>query len=141
MVLILPGCFEQPDCLINNTNILKITLKGKTLGKDTTVAFISIRDIKEPAALYLNQALGSIQIPVQINDTVTTVVFEYTEKSLPVSDTLVVAYQNQTRVISPDCGAYLYQIDVKIPKTNFEKTKVTNSILSTSATKNLEIFL
>ena len=141
MVLILPSCFEQPDCLLNNTNILKITLKGKTLEKDTTVQFLSIRALEAESELYANKLLGTIQVPLLIRDTIATVVFDYTEKSQLVSDTLVVSYRNQTRVISPDCGAYIYQVGVTIPKTNFEKTRVTTPTLLTTVTKNLEIFL
>ena len=144
MTLILCSCFEQPDCLINNTNSLKIALKGKTLGKDTTFAFISIRsidmndtlDIQKPA-----QPIGAVQIPLPLNNTVATIIFAYNRNSKLVTDTLVVTYRNETRVISPDCGAYLYQHDVEVTKTNFEKVRVTTSILLTTVTKNLEIFL
>lgn len=141
MVLIFFGCYEQTDCLINNTNILKIAFKGKTLGKDTTVTFISIRELKTKGNLYTNAAVGTVQIPLQIRDSITTVIFGYTEKSKLVSDTLIVSYRNQTRVIATDCGAYLYHLDLAVPKTNFERTRVTSSVLLTTVTKNLEIFL
>ena len=141
MVLIFFGCYEQTDCLINNTNILKIAFKGKTLGKDTTMTFISIRELKTTGNLYTNAVVSAVQIPLQIRDSITTVVFNYTEKSKFVSDTLVVSYRNQTRVIATDCGAYLYHLDVAVPKTNFEKVRVTSSVLLTTVTKNLEIFL
>lgn len=141
MVLIFFGCYEQTDCLINNTNILKIAFKGKTLGKDTTVTFISIRELKTKGNLYTNAAVGTVQIPLQIRDSITTVIFGYTEKSKLVSDTLIVSYRNQSRVIATDCGAYLYHLDLAVPKTNFERTRVTSSVLLTTVTKNLEIFL
>ena len=141
MVLIFFGCYEQTDCLINNTNILKIAFKGKTLGKDTTVTFISVRELKTPGDLYTNAQVGSVEIPLQIKDSATTVIFDYTEKSKLVSDTLMVSYLNQTRVIATDCGAYLYHLDVAVPKTTFEKVRVTSSVLLTTVTKNLEIFL
>ena len=141
MALIFFGCFEQTDCLINNTNILKIAFKGKTLGKDTTVTFISIRELKTQGDLYTNALVGSVGIPLQIRDSITTVIFDYNEKSKFVSDTLVVSYKNQTRVIATNCGAYLYHLNVAVPKTNFEKVRVTSSILLTTVTKNLEIFL
>ena len=130
LVMMLSGCFEQPDCLINNTNSLKIALKGKTLGKDTIVTFISIRALKVEGTLYAKQPLSSLEIPIQINDSVTTVIFDYTDKKAKLrSDTLVVGYRNELRVISPDCGAYLYQHDLNVPKTNFEKTRVTVKII------------
>ena len=141
MVLIFFGCYEQTDCLINNTNILKIAFKGKTLGKDTTVTFISIRELKTPGDLYTNALVGSAGIPLQIKDSITTVIFDYKEKSKFVSDTLVVSYKNQTRVIATNCGAYLYHLDLAVPKTNFEKVRVTSNVLLTTVTKNLEIFL
>ncbi len=139
--MILPSCFEQTDCLINNTNILKISLKGLTLGKDTTVTFISIHVLKAETILYTNKELKTLEVPLLTTDSTTTVVFNYTEKTKLVSDTLVVGYRNELRVISIDCGAFLYQHDINIPKTTFEKTKVTSSVLLTTATKNLEIFL
>ncbi|MBK5277781.1 MAG: hypothetical protein JJE09_02850 [Bacteroidia bacterium] len=120
---------------------MKITLKGKTLGKDTTVTFISIRELKTPDNLYTNAPLGKIEIPLQIKDSITTIIFNYNEKSQSVSDTLRVSYRNQTRVISIDCGAYLYQLDLAVPKTNFDKTRVTSSVLLTTVKSNLEIFL
>lgn len=141
MAVILPGCFEQTDCILTNTNILKISLKGQTLGKDTTVNFISIRVLNADANLYANQALSNLQVPVPTTDSIATVIFNYTEKTKLVSDTLVVGYRNELRVISRDCGAYLYQHDINVPKTTFEKTNVTASVLLTTVTKNLEIFL
>lgn len=141
MVVILPGCFEQTDCIITNTNILKISLKGKTLGKDTAVTFISIRVLNAEADLYANQEIKTLQVPVSTTDSLATVIFKYTEKTKLISDTLVVGYRNELRVISRDCGAYLYQHDINVPKTTFEKTNVTASVLLTTVTKNLEIFL
>ena len=146
MVLIFSGCFEQPDCLITNTNFLKIALKGKTSGKDTIVTFVSIRALsvndntRVEDILYAGQKIGSAQVPLQIADSVTTIIFAYNRKLKLVSDTLVVTYRNETRVISPDCGAYLYQHDIDVPKTTFEKVRVTTSVLLTTVTKNLEIF-
>ena len=143
VAFVLFGCFEQNDCLINNTNILKIALKNKASGKDTTVTFSSIQalgvingdiDVSKPF-------VGLVSIPVQINDSVTTVVFKYTNKLKTKSDTLVVTYRNETRVISIDCGAFLYQHDLAVPKTNFEKVRVITSVLLTTDKKNLEIFL
>ena len=141
MILILPSCFEQTDCLINNTNILKITLKGKTLGKDTTVTFISIYVLKDENVLYTNQALGTLEVPLETTDSAETVVFNYMEMTKSVSDTLVITYRNELRVISPDCGAFLYQHDINVPHTTFEKTRVITSVLLTTDKKNLEIFL
>lgn len=141
MVVLLPGCFEQTDCIITNTNILKISLKGKTLGKDTAVTFISIRVLNAETDLYANQEIKTLQVPVSTTDSLATVIFKYTEKTKLISDTLVVGYRNELRVISRDCGAYLYQHDINVPKTTFEKTKVTASVLLTTVTKNLEIFL
>lgn len=149
MALFFSSCFEQTDCLINNTNILKIGLKGRTLGKDTTVTFLSIRTLEDETILYENKNLSKVEVPLQISDTVTTVIFDYNEsivvsdtvQSIFVSDTLTLAYKNQTRVISRDCGAYLYQLDAYIPESTFEKVRVTSSILLTTVTINLEIFL
>ncbi len=141
MALTLSACFEQSDCLITNTNILKITPKGRTLGKDTTVTFLSVRLLNGESDLYTDKALSSLEIPVDIADSTITVIFQYNRKSKLVSDTLRVGYRNELRVIAPDCGAYLYQHDVHVSKTNFEKTRVTTSVLLTTIKKNLEIFL
>jgi len=141
LALFASGCYEQNDCLVNNSNILKITLKGKTLGKDTSVTFTSIRKLNTAGDLYTNKLLGSLEVPLEIQDSITTVIFNYNEKLVAVSDTMVVAYRNQSRVINPYCGAYLYQVDVNVPKTDFEKVKVTTPVLLTTVTKNLEIFL
>ena len=146
MALIFSRCFEQPDCLINNTNIVKIALKGKTLGKDTTVRFTSIRALWLAENLYSNTAsIGNILVPLNLKDTLTTVIFKYETKLGTViktkSDTLVVVYRSETRVISPDCGAFLYQKDLNVSETNFTKVRVTTPILLSTVTKNLEIFL
>lgn len=141
LALFFSGCFEQPDCLITNTNILKIAFKGKTLGKDTTFTFKSIRSLKSAEALYTNKSLPNAEVPLQGTDTVATIIFDYDLKTKPVSDTLTITYRNEMRVISPDCGAYLYQKDVFIRKTNFEKVRVTTPVLLKAVTKNLEIFI
>jgi hypothetical protein len=141
MVLIFSACYGQTDCLINNSNSLQVAFKGKTLGKDTTVTFISIRELKTPGSLYTDAQLASATIPLQIKDSITTIVFDYNRKSKLVSDTLTVSYLNQTRVIAIDCGAYLYHLDLAVAKTNFDKISVTSSVLLTTVPKNLEIFL
>ena len=141
LVLMFSACLEQTDCLINNSNSLQVAFKGKTLGKDTTVTFVSIRELNTPGDLYTNAALGSASIPLQIKDSITTIIFDYNKKSKLISDTLTVSYLNQTRVIAIDCGAYLYHLDLAVAKTNFEKVRVTSSVLLTTVPKNLEIFL
>ena len=143
MALVFFGCFEQNDCLINNTNILKVALKGKTSGKDTTVTFISIQalgvingdtDVSKPIVNIVN-------IPVQVNDSITTIIFKYNKIPKIITDTLIVRYRNETRVISEDCGAFLYQHDLAVPKTTFEKVRILTSVLLTTDKKNIEIFL
>ena len=143
MALVFFSCFEQNDCLINNTNILKVALKGKATGKDTTVTFISIQavgvingdiDVSKPIVNLVN-------IPVQISDSVTTILFKYNKNSKIITDTLMVTYRNETRVISEDCGAFLYQHDLAVPKTTFEKVRIITSVLLTTDKKNIEIFL
>lgn len=137
LVLLMSSCFETPNCLIDNTNILKIALKSKTNGAAAEVTFDYIYVTNLNANVYENTKLSTLQIPVDPTQSETTIIFNHDAQS----DTLVVNYRNETRLISPDCGAYLYQKDLKVLKTNFYEVRLITNVLLTNVTTNLEIFL
>lgn len=137
LIAVMSSCFETPNCLINNTNILKIALKSKTDGAAAEVTFDYIYVANLNANVYENTKLSTLQVPVDPTQSETTIVFKHDAQS----DTLVVNYRNETRLISPDCGAYLYQRDLNVVKSNFYEVRLISNILLTDVTTNLEILL
>jgi len=137
LITLASSCYEVPDCLINNTNLMKVALKSKTDGSAISVAFSSIYIVNLNAIAYENQEAGNLQLPVDPNSTETTFIFNYASGT----DTLVVKYRNETRLINPDCGAFLYQKDLDVAETDFYEVRVINNILLKDVTTNLEILL
>lgn len=137
LAIVTCSCFEQPNCLIDNTNVMKIALKSKTDGSNAEVTFDYVHVVNLNSKLYENQKTSALQIPVDPNQTETKIIFSHDAQS----DTLVVKYRNETRLISPDCGAYLYQKDLNVVKSNFYEVRVINSLLLTNVATNLEILL
>lgn len=135
--LLLVSCFDQGDCLFSNTTFLKV----KILDKDTVsqAERVLFNDVFTPGGFtYLNDSTTSFFVlAVDPTKTEMKYVFQYEGRS----DTLLLGYTNQTIVLSPDCGSYIFQNDLEIKHTTFERIRIVNSRLLRSAETNIEILL
>lgn len=136
--LLLASCFDKGDCLFTNTTVVKI----KMMDLDTpSIAHEIVLD----TIFFTSSSLGGIVV----NDTITEAAvyidpsqteMEYFFQHDGRVDRLVLGYTNQTIVLSPDCGSYLYQNDLEVKQSTFDSVHVTNNRLLTSVTNNIEIF-
>jgi len=137
MLMGLGACLEQGDCLVTNTTLAKVKLKSVKTNADTTIAFASVA-IGDDVLLYENQSLNNLVLPVNPAADSTLYVFEYGERK----DTLVLRYRNETVVLSPDCGAFVFQRDLRASKNKVgvDSVRWLNNQLLKSVTVNAEIF-
>jgi len=87
----------------------------------------------------LDSAATALFLAVDPNTTETEFVFVYEKRS----DTLVLGYTTQTRVLSPDCGSYNYQNNLTVKYSTFGTNRVIiiEPRLLNSVQTNVEIYL
>jgi len=137
VVLIVTSCLEEGDCLVTNSTLVRVNLKSVKSRKDSTITFTSVR-LANGTELYANKALANLELPVDPGKTASSFFFQRGD----IKDTLVFEYRNETIVISPDCGAYEFQKDVKVTTNTFGRDSVrwVNNQLSKNAKVNVEVF-
>ncbi len=137
MLIGLGACLEQGDCLVTNTTLTQVKLKSANTGADTTIVFAAV-SIANDVLLYENRSLNNLVLPVNPAADSIFYVFEYGDRE----DTLVLRYRNETVVLSPDCGAFVFQKDLLESKNNVgaDSVRWLNRQLLKSVTVNAEIF-
>lgn len=131
------SCLDVGDCLVSNSNLVRVSLKSVKTKKDSTVAFTSVK-LANGTVLYANKGLSSLELPVDPSATVTAFYFQRDA----LNDTLIFQYRNEAVVVSPDCGAFPFQKDVNLVHNTFERDSVRwlNNQLSKTAKVNVEVF-
>jgi len=112
-----------------------LDLATPTQAKDMVFDSVFIPD---QGYFYNNKdTVSQIFVAIDPRTTETEYVFQYQERS----DTLVLSYSNQTIVLSPDCGSYLYQTDLAIKHSTFSSNQVVikEQSLQTGVAVNIEI--
>jgi hypothetical protein len=142
VTLLASSCFDKGDCLINNSNLIKINFKKKTDNTPLDVAFSSITVEGTSIVLYQSKTVKTIQLPVDVTKTSTTFILNFGGAQQKITFT----YKNETIIPSVDCGAFVYQTDVKISESTFDPTSlrlVNNQLLKNTDTNfvNFEILL
>jgi hypothetical protein len=135
------SCFNQGDCLINSTNLVKIGLRKRLDYTTKQAIFLKVAAVTESDTidfpLLENVSLESLSLPLDPKNLVTSYHF-LTSDSLTFQLTL--AYTQSTKIISPDCGAFIYYNDLSVAGTNFDSTRVVKHQLLISVARNLEVF-
>ncbi|HTH55998.1 MAG TPA: DUF6452 family protein [Cyclobacteriaceae bacterium] len=126
------GCFSEGDCLITATNQLHIRLKKRSnLAKDTAVSFdyIQFSSVEHSSVASGNVTTQEFLVPLDTKSDSTLIVFKRTGSA--TEDFLLLSYLRQTKVISKDCGAYTYYVNLKVLSTNLDSTqiRVFNTVL------------
>jgi hypothetical protein len=137
--LILASCFDRGDCLITNTNIVKVDLKDVASPKISRTAIFTSIHIPDVGVLYQQDTLSTLLLVVDPRVEETKFVFQYNNRS----DTLVLGYTNQTLVLSPDCGSFNYQSELEVRYSTFGTGNaiIKNQRLLTTVPLNVEIYL
>ena len=129
------SCFDKGDCLFVNQDIIKVNLVDKANPKVAKkIRFTSI----VPSNMVITNGTDSVSAVYLIVDptkTEATYTFEWAGRT----DNIVLDYTNQTIVLSPDCGSYVFQDNLTVRETSFDSVRVINQRLLTSVGVNLEI--
>lgn len=137
LAILFSACLDEPDCIVTASNEVKISFEKITSDSARAVEFNSILVSGTDSVFYEADSVTSVIIPVNPIAFETTFRFFY-ESAI---DTLVVSYTRQTRVISPDCGAFNYFQDLEVVFSSFPEAKVINPQLSNSSAINVTIKL
>jgi Family of unknown function (DUF6452) len=146
--LLFNACFDQNDCLVTSTNLVKIEL-ATIAGVNQNVRFVTVRQDSVDSAhtrtrhidfvYYQNYPLGSLELPLDPEHDTTYFSFETADKTIYK---LAFRYSTFSRVISNDCGAYLYYKDLSVIKTDvhpFDSTVVVEPQLFKSVITNVKV--
>jgi len=136
LVWVLSSCFDQGECLITNSNIIRVSLRTKD-NQPATITFASVSVLND-TVLYTNKSLTALDLPVNPGVLEMTYVFDYGDGT----DTLSFGYTNQHVVLSPSCGAFPYQRNLSVTGGTFktDSVKVTNPSLLKDALENVRIY-
>ena len=121
------GCFSEGDCLVTATNQLHIQFKKRTnSAKDTAVVFNSISVSGNASASITSQ---EFLLPLNTESDSTLIIFDRASATKP--DSILLVYNRKNKVITKECGAYNYYLNLKILKTNLDSAqfKIFNNFL------------
>ena len=149
-LLILSSCFDQNDCVVSATNLVRvdlvtlagvahptsfITVRQDSLGpfQDSTRHFTAYEKTVTP--------ISALVLPLNPIDKLTYYTFTTSELK---TYHLTLSYTTYVRVISNDCGAFLYyeNLDV-VPQgggRDFDSTRVISPQLFQSVKTNIKLF-
>lgn len=137
LLVLASSCFEQGDCLVTNTTLVRVNLKKLKNRADTTITFTSVK-LENGLVVYENKALTLLELPVDPYKTVTTFVLQRGTRT----DQLTFQYRNESRVLSPTCGAYIYQKDMEVINNSLgvDSVRWINRQLFKSLKSNVEVY-
>ena len=134
--LLLASCFDKGDCLFTNTTVVRIKMMDLDTPSIAHEIALDTIFIVNYGGIVVNDTITEAGVYVSPDRTEMEYYFQHDGKI----DRLVLGYTNQTIVLSPDCGSYLYQNDLEVKLSTFDSVHVTNKRLLTSVTSNIEIF-
>lgn len=137
LMLVASSCFDEGDCLVTNSNLIKVSVYKFSDKKASKVLFTSI-SVPGEGVLYENEELSAFVLPVDPGRTEMQYVLAYGGKS----DTVKFRYDNMTLVLSPTCGAFPYQQNLGVLETTFgeDKVTITDKSLLRNVAENVRIF-
>jgi hypothetical protein len=137
LIYLFSGCLNEPDCQITNTNLVKIAFKidSKT-PREITFDEITVSGLDDK--FYTNARVSTVELPVSPVVPETTITFKFEGRT----ETMTLTYLMISRVISPDCGAYLYHENVSVKESSFDEESINliSDKLLTNVTVNIEVY-
>ncbi len=135
LLILFSACLDEPDCLVNATNIVKINFKAAD-GTDKSVALTSISVSGLTTKFYSGSNVKLVTLPLDPNTSETTITFQYGT----TTSVLKLTYEKTNRIISTKCGAYVYYSGLTVTDHTFSSVKVKNTLLYTTIASNVEIY-
>jgi len=143
LLLAVSSCFDEGECLITNTNIMKVSLRLKETGELVSVTFDSVSIPHTDSVYYINQNVQGLGLPVNPGVTEMSYVLAYGGINSGIKDTVSFAYTNQSVVLAPHCGAFPFQknlVVVKYTTFGLDSVAVTNQTLLRDVVENVRIY-
>lgn len=137
LLLLFASCLDEPDCISTASNQVQIGLRRLDVDSARTVKFDSILVYGTDSVFYKSDSIAVLRIPINPGTTETTFRFYYELQM----DSLVLSYTRETKVVSPQCGAFNYFQELGVVSTSFAEVIVVNHQLSTGVSTNLTIKL
>jgi Family of unknown function (DUF6452) len=139
VTLLTVSCFDRGDCLYVNTTEVKVKVMDKVTraSAGTKVTFSSIH-VPGVVILHENKELSFAYLLIDPGASETKFVFQYPTRS----DTLVLGYTSQARVLSPECGTATFFDGLEVKYSTFaaDNVVIKNPSLLTSVASNIEIY-
>jgi hypothetical protein len=138
LMLAVSACFDEGECLITNTNIVKVSLRSKQTGQLVSITFDSVSIAHTDSVYYINKQVQGLGLPVNPGVTEMAYVLAYGGKK----DTLLLTYTNQSVVLGPACGAFPFQKNLAVKYSTFgqDSVAVTNETLLRDVAENIRIY-
>ncbi|MGK7389639.1 MAG: DUF6452 family protein [Candidatus Cyclobacteriaceae bacterium M2_1C_046] len=133
---ILTACLDEPDCIQEASDEILFLFKNDSTGASQSVKFDSVVITGADSVLYRSKATPSTFIPLNPLTTETEIIF-----NSPLGhDTIVLQYNTVTRLISPNCGAETFFLDLSVKEHTFDSLKIINLIVLPDGEPNFEIY-
>jgi len=121
LIFLSGSCFNQGDCLITASGYTRIDFYQKANKQLKPIAFSSISVSSGDTILYYDSiSTSTLLLPVNPNRDTTRFTLNYEGNS----DFITVRYSTETRIISPDCGAFTYYKELEIVNTSFDQSLI-----------------
>ncbi|HEX8059836.1 MAG TPA: DUF6452 family protein [Cyclobacteriaceae bacterium] len=118
LCILMASCYDKGDCILTSSNLVRIDFyNSKSTASAKAIVFDSALVL--PANYMFKDAkpvsVTTLLLPVDPAESQTAFVLYYSKKV----DTLLVSYTTQAQVLSPNCGTFRYQNDLKIVYNTF----------------------
>lgn len=136
LLVILTACLDEPDCVREASNVVKIAFRDISTGERLNVDINKVTISGTDSVFFRMVSANGLPIPVNILDNSSTIVFDTSERI----DTLIFNYNTVTRLISPECGPETFITGLAAKEHTLDSLRAVNLILSPDVPVNYEIF-
>ena len=137
LLFLATSCFEEGDCLVTNSHLIRVSLREFEKTTPITILFDSVYTPGYPA-FYKNISAATLELPIDPGKTEMVYVFTY-EGTV---DSIKFGWDNLSVVHSPTCGAFPYQRNLVVPESTFgqDSVVVKDPSLTKNAKENVAIY-
>lgn len=133
---IVQGCLTDPDCVTTTRNFVTVNFYQLETNIGDTLFVTSVTAVGSDSVLAQNEEIRSIQLPLDPNRTAATYVFD----SNLGQDTLILAYDLGTRLISEDCGLEFVFTGLDYDRNDFDSISIVNQIPLEGVSEDIQIY-
>ena len=133
---LLTSCLDEPDCVREASNIIKIGFKDITSGQPLNVEFNKVTVSGTDSIFYTMITSSALMIPLNILENSSTIIFDTGTRV----DTLTLRYKTTTRLISPECGPETFITGITAEDHTLDSLRAINANLLPDIPVNYEIF-